>query len=63
MISSDPSTPELGAERRATLERAGRRWEYTTTVWNCFEAVVSVLTGLAAHSPALVAFGVHRWVQ
>jgi len=45
------------------LERRGRRLEYTTTAWNCLEAIVAIATGVAAHSLALVAFGLDSCVE
>lgn len=45
------------------LERRARRLEYATTVWNSTEAVVAIASGLAAHSLALVAFGLDSCVE
>jgi divalent metal cation (Fe/Co/Zn/Cd) transporter len=45
------------------LERRGRRLEYLTTAWNSLEAVVAIATGLAAHSLALVAFGLDSCIE
>jgi divalent metal cation (Fe/Co/Zn/Cd) transporter len=45
------------------LQRRGRRLEYATTVWNCTEAIVAIVTGLAANSLALVAFGLDSCVE
>jgi len=47
----------------AELERRGRRLEYATTAWNVLEAVVAIASGLAAHSLALVAFGLDSCVE
>jgi divalent metal cation (Fe/Co/Zn/Cd) transporter len=47
----------------AQLERRGRRLEYATTAWNVLEAVVAVSAGVAAHSLALVAFGLDSCVE
>ena len=47
----------------AQLQRRGRRLEYTTTAWNVLEAIVAVGTGVAAHSLALVAFGLDSCVE
>jgi divalent metal cation (Fe/Co/Zn/Cd) transporter len=47
----------------AQLERRGRRLEYATTAWNVLEAVVAVSTGIAAHSLALVAFGLDSCIE
>ena len=63
MAAEPHPASELDEERRATLDRAGQRWEYTTTAWNTFEAVVSVVAGLVAHSLALVAFGLDSTVE
>lgn len=62
-MAAEHTPSELNEERRAALDRAGRRWEYTTTAWNTFEAVVSVVSGLVAHSLALVAFGLDSTVE
>jgi divalent metal cation (Fe/Co/Zn/Cd) transporter len=45
------------------LERRGRRLEYATTAWNVLEAVVAIASGIAAHSLALVAFGLDSCVE
>jgi divalent metal cation (Fe/Co/Zn/Cd) transporter len=45
------------------LQRRGRRLEYATTIWNCTEAVIAIVTGLAANSLALVAFGLDSCVE
>ena len=45
------------------LERRGRRLVYATTAWNCLEAIIAVVTGVAAHSLALVAFGLDSCVE
>jgi len=47
----------------AEIERRGRRLEYATTAWNVLEAVVAIASGLAAHSLALVAFGLDSCVE
>jgi divalent metal cation (Fe/Co/Zn/Cd) transporter len=62
-MATPGTTPDLTAERQAALERHGRWWEYTTTIWNTFEAAVAIGTGLAAHSLALVAFGLDSGVE
>ncbi len=49
--------------KQAELERRGRRLEYATTAWNVLEAIVAVTTGVAAHSLALVAFGLDSCVE
>lgn len=45
------------------LGRRARRLEYATTAWNSLEAVVAISTGVAAHSLALVAFGLDSCVE
>ncbi len=45
------------------LQRRGRRLEYATTAWNSLEAIVAIWTGVAAHSLALVAFGLDSCVE
>jgi divalent metal cation (Fe/Co/Zn/Cd) transporter len=63
MEPDTPATPELTESRRVALERTGRRWEYATTIWNTFEAVAAVVSGIIAHSLALVAFGLDSTVE
>jgi divalent metal cation (Fe/Co/Zn/Cd) transporter len=48
---------------RAKIERRARRLEYATTIWNSTEAVVTITTGVAAHSLGLVAFGLDSCVE
>jgi putative acetyltransferase len=50
-------------DRQRRLERQGSLWEYATTVWNGFEVFVTVGAGLAAHSLALVAFGLDSCIE
>jgi divalent metal cation (Fe/Co/Zn/Cd) transporter len=45
------------------LARRARLLEYGTTLWNSTEAVVTVATGLAAHSLGLIAFGLDSCVE
>ena len=47
----------------SVLERRARWWEYATTIWNAGEIVVTVALGVAAHSLALVAFGLDSCVE
>jgi divalent metal cation (Fe/Co/Zn/Cd) transporter len=49
--------------RQEALERRTRRLEYGTTGWNSLEALVAISSGLAAHSLALVAFGLDSCVE
>ena len=49
--------------RAAVYERRGRRLEYATTIWNTGEAAVAIASGLAAHSLALLAFGLDSCVE
>ncbi len=63
MTAQNHLASEPDEDRRAALDRAGQRWEYTTTAWNTFEAVVSVVAGIVAHSLALVAFGLDSTVE
>lgn len=60
-----PIGPERDADTggSSVLQRRGRRLEYLTTAWNSLEAVVAVVTGLAAHSLALVAFGLDSCIE
>lgn len=67
-MSEDRSTVGVTARRAparpsAVLERRARWWEYATTTWNTGEIVVTVVLGLAAHSLALVAFGLDSCVE
>lgn len=45
------------------LERRGLRLEYATIGWNAVEMTVSIGLGVAAQSPALVAFGLDTMVE
>lgn len=60
-----PIVPERdpGGGQRSALQRRGRHLEYLTTAWNSLEAVVAIVTGLAAHSLALVAFGLDSCIE
>jgi divalent metal cation (Fe/Co/Zn/Cd) transporter len=53
---------ETGPEDAGGRSR-GRRLEYVSTIWNSVEAIVAVASGLAAHSLALVAFGLDSLVE
>jgi divalent metal cation (Fe/Co/Zn/Cd) transporter len=52
-----------GKDQRERLERRARLLEYATTVWNSTEAVITIATGLAAHSLGLIAFGLDSCVE
>jgi divalent metal cation (Fe/Co/Zn/Cd) transporter len=43
--------------------RRGQLLEYATVAWNSLEAIVAVGTGVAAHSLALVAFGLDSCIE
>jgi divalent metal cation (Fe/Co/Zn/Cd) transporter len=43
--------------------RRGQLLEYTTVAWNTTEAIIAVSTGIAAHSLALVAFGLDSCIE
>ncbi len=60
-----PIVPERDEDgrRASVLQRRGRRLEYLTTAWNSLEAVVAIVSGLAAHSLALVAFGLDSCIE
>jgi divalent metal cation (Fe/Co/Zn/Cd) transporter len=45
------------------LQRRARWWEYATTIWNTSEIFVTIALGLAAHSLALIAFGLDSCVE
>ena len=51
------------ATKRAELQKRARWWEYATTVWNTSEIFVTIGLGLAAHSLALIAFGLDSCVE
>ena len=53
----------MGVIRSNYLERRGSRLEWATFGWNTLELVVAVSVGLAAHSLALVAFGLDSGVE
>ena len=48
---------------RDTLEKRGLRLEYATIAWNAVEMVIAIGLGIAAHSLALVAFGLDTMVE
>jgi divalent metal cation (Fe/Co/Zn/Cd) transporter len=54
-------TNQADLQRRA--RRRARRWEYGTTAWNTSEIFVTIGLGLAAHSLALIAFGLDSCVE
>jgi divalent metal cation (Fe/Co/Zn/Cd) transporter len=56
-------TGNTGGGQTAGLERRGLRLEYATVGWNSIEAVVALASGIAAHSPALVAFGLDSAIE
>jgi divalent metal cation (Fe/Co/Zn/Cd) transporter len=45
------------------LQRRAKRLEHATVLWNTLEAVVTVSTGVVAHSLGLVAFGLDSLVE
>lgn len=47
----------------AAALRLGRRLQWATIAWNCFEVVVTIYLGLVAGSLALVAFGLDSLVE
>src|SRR5262249_29577311 len=49
-------------ERRALVER-GRRLEYFTIAWNAVEALVALVSGVAAGSISLVGFGLDSLIE
>jgi divalent metal cation (Fe/Co/Zn/Cd) transporter len=49
--------------RDAGLRRRARWWEYATTIWNTGEVFVTIGLGIAAHSLALIAFGLDSCVE
>jgi divalent metal cation (Fe/Co/Zn/Cd) transporter len=59
----DEHVEDVGAEERSAWERQARWWEYSTLAWNGAEAAISIAAGAAAHSAALVAFGLDSCVE
>jgi divalent metal cation (Fe/Co/Zn/Cd) transporter len=58
-----PATdPERDVERRALVARAFRL-EWLTIGWMAVEAVVAIVSGVAAHSLSLVAFGIDSVIE
>ena len=57
MPASEPSPDS------ATLERRGVHLEWATIAWNSIEAAVAIASGVAAHSIALVAFGLDSAIE
>jgi cation diffusion facilitator family transporter len=51
------------ADARAALVRRGLRLNYLTIAYNAFEALVSLVAGLAAGSVALVSFGIDSVIE
>jgi divalent metal cation (Fe/Co/Zn/Cd) transporter len=49
-------------DRRA-LARRGKRLEYFTIVWNCFEGLIAVSAGALAGSISLIGFGVDSFIE
>jgi divalent metal cation (Fe/Co/Zn/Cd) transporter len=56
-------TDIVGDPQQAELQKRGRWWEYATTIWNTSEIFVTIVLGLAAHSLALIAFGLDSCVE
>ena len=50
-------------QTRETLEARGLRLEYSTIAWNVIEMVIAIGLGVAAHSVALVAFGLDTMIE
>ena len=56
-------TRTVASETQTRLQTRARRWEYATTAWNTSEIFVTIALGLAAHSLALIAFGLDSCVE
>lgn len=52
-----------GRRSRERLERRGLWLEYATIAWNAMEMAISLGLGIAAQSPALIAFGLDTMVE
>jgi divalent metal cation (Fe/Co/Zn/Cd) transporter len=52
-----------GRRSRERLERRGLWLEYATITWNATEMAISLGLGIAAQSPALIAFGLDTMVE
>jgi divalent metal cation (Fe/Co/Zn/Cd) transporter len=52
-----------GRRSRERLERRGLWLEYATIAWNATEMAISLALGIAAQSPALIAFGLDTMVE
>ena len=48
---------------RAVVVRRGKRLEYLTIVWNIFEGLVAIASGILAGSIALVGFGIDSFIE
>ena len=48
---------------RAALVRRGRKLEYFTIAWNAVEALVALVSGVAAGSVSLVGFGLDSLIE
>ena len=57
----ESESPEEAREHAALL--LGRRLQYATIAWNLMEVFVTIGLGIAAHSLALVAFGLDSLVE
>jgi divalent metal cation (Fe/Co/Zn/Cd) transporter len=53
----------LESHRRSSLEERGLRLEYLTISWNVIEAIVAVVSGIAAGSIALIGFGLDSIIE
>jgi divalent metal cation (Fe/Co/Zn/Cd) transporter len=54
---------DIKTDHLAALGRRARGLEYGTAAWNSIEAVITIGTGVAAHSLGLIAFGLDSCVE
>ncbi len=59
----DAAMDDMTSPSTGRLERRGRGLELATFGWNTLEIVMALATGLAAHSLALIAFGLDSGVE
>jgi divalent metal cation (Fe/Co/Zn/Cd) transporter len=62
-VSQTTLNPVHTQTTRAEDARHGRRLEYFTIGWNCTEAVVGILAGVAAGSIALIGFAIDSLIE
>jgi divalent metal cation (Fe/Co/Zn/Cd) transporter len=60
---ASPAAHSATLQDREIIVARGRRLEYLTIAWNCFEAAVALLSGFFAGSVALVGFGLDSLIE